>query len=145
MLCQFNNDTGFPTLHLSLSAGGQRRPDLASFPLSSPPLNPWAEFLNHTVLANECKPQGHPCHPSMSFPNYSPGVVSEMQTAPDPCQDKSLPSMACPLPSTKENKSRLWKLDIATCLNGYVIPGCGKEGCGLNCTGRDTYRWLVLL
>lgn len=63
-LCYANSITAQGSLLcISLSAGGQRRPELASFPLSSPPLNPWAEFLNHSCIGQRVQAPEPPLSP----------------------------------------------------------------------------------
>ena len=82
----------------------------------------------------------------MSLLNYPPGVVSELQPILDPCQDKSLASKSCPVPSTRRHKSGLWKLGIAHASTVMSSLGSGGEGCGLSCFPKDTYyRQMVLL
>lgn len=120
MLCQLNNTAhGSPAL---LRSKENRASKLYIIFPSSQPLG-WI-----SVFSGKCKQKGHPGYPLMSLLNYTPGVVSEMQTVPDPCQDVSLAFKSCPLPSTRENKSGLWKLGIATCFSGYVIPGWQQGG-----------------
>ena len=79
----------------------------------------------------------------MSLLNYPPGVVPEMQTVSDPCQDKSLAFKSCPLPSTRENKSGNWVLSHASVVMSSLDGG--GEGCGLRRIPKDSYYRLMVL
>lgn len=97
------------------------------------------------IFVGKCKHKGNPGNPSMSLLNYPPGVVSKLQPVLDPCQDKSLASKSCPLPSTRQHKSGLWKLGIAHASVVMSSLGSGGEGYGLSCFPKDTYyRQMVL-
>lgn len=77
----------------------------------------------------------HQCH----SPITHQGLFQRCRQAQPPAR-MSLVSKPCPLPSTKENKSGLWKLGVGTYFSGYIIPWQWKGGLRAKCTPRDASR-----
>ena len=138
---------GFPALHPCLTMLRSKEARMSKLYIIFPSSRPLG-WISKSQLYSwaKCKYKGNPGNPSMSLLNYPPGVVSELQPILDPCQDKSLASKSCPVPSTRRHKSGLWKLGIAHASTVMSSLGSGGEGCGLSCFPKDTYyRQMVLL
>lgn len=126
---------------------GQRRPGLASFTFSSPPLNPWAGFLNHSCFLGASASvratlETHQCHFSITHQ----GLFQRGRQSQTPAKIRVLPlsHALCPAQGRINQGSGNWVLPHTSVVMSPLDGGGG--GCGLRCIPKDSYyRWMVLL